>query len=370
MRFKKERYINQRQSEKTGLWTFQVMIRKGKTITKSFNELDYGSAKLAYDNAIQFRNETLVNLSMGIGHNAKNNKTLEDLLYESFDIMPVREETKRKLLIYFNKYMINDKLSKISKADIIKSLNAMIKDCSDDTITRVLSIYKRCYRTALVNNYISIDQTAGIVPPKSIMIPKDKRNVVTTREKLDQVKECISHTFCESEANAVCAALEVMWYCGLRPCECFALQTDDIKDGYINITKELGSDLADSSEGLDIYNLNIIRRCKTPQSVRKVPIPSKLKDILNNYTPEGHILFPNRFGDYFNIGYLGTRIHAIDKDFNMYRLRHTLATSLVTSNVDQRTTTEILGHNNIGMSVYYARSNEELKKKALEDIQK
>ena len=44
-----------------------------------------------------------------------------------------------------------------------------------------------------------------------------------------------------NERKQVIMALEVLRCCGLRPCECFALDKNDIKDGYIAVWKELGS---------------------------------------------------------------------------------------------------------------------------------
>lgn len=53
--------------------------------------------------------------------------------------------------------------------------------------------------------------------------------------------------------------------------------------------------------------------------------------------------------------------------FNQYRLRHQFSTDLVTDNQDLRTIMELMGHNNPSMTIEYARSNEELKIKALKD---
>ena len=42
-----------------------------------------------------------------------------------------------------------------------------------------------------------------------------------------------------------------------------------------------------------------------------------------------------------------------------------MATNLVTKQVDTKTTMEILGHANYDMSLYYANSNDDLKKEAV-----
>lgn len=368
-RFKKEQHIEQRYNEATKTWSFRVKLRQANPpITKTFSEKDYGSPRRAYDQAIIFRNQALVDVNNGISY-CVSDKTLEEVFYEVFDLFPCREETKRKYVVNYNRYMKDDILIKnVNRAYIISQLNSMIRDCSDDTINRVFSIWKKIFKTAIVNEYVINDPTNAIIPPKSQRIAKKHKEVVCTRETLDEVEKRIMESFSDKENKQVCMALEVMWYCGLRPCEVFALNKSDIKDGYININKELGSDITSGVDYIENENRNVIRKCKTKASIRQVPIPKQLQELLDNYNVESTILFPNRYGTYFNVSNIGGRIRQFKIPFNMYQLRHTVATRLVTNGVDQRTIIEILGHENFNMSVYYARSNKDLKKDALEMI--
>lgn len=365
MKFRRESYI--KQTKKNNKWYFEVRVPG--CIQKTFSESKYGSPRMAFDNAVRYRNECLLPGSMA--HKNIQSKTLEQVFDESIELFPVREKTKKTNYLLLNKYIGNTErsITDITRAEIISSLNDMIMDCSNDTIGRVLALWRKLFKTAIINEYITNDLTVGIVAPKSQRIETHiHKEVVTTRDTLNCVQEKIMKYFASTdEAEAVCVALDLMWYTGLRPAECFALSVSDIKDGCISVDKELGSDIADSGY-VDNKNFNIIRKCKTPASIRKVPIPSKLENILNGYVSKHPvILFPNKNGDYFNIGQLGQRIKRLGIPFNMYQLRHTVATKLVTSGVDQRTIIEILGHENISMSVYYARSDEERKKNALEE---
>ena len=94
----------------------------------------------------------------------------------------------------------------------------------------------------------------------------------------------------------------------------------------------------------------------------------QLLDELLEYAKEDR-LFIRANGQQMNTDWIGTIISRVCRangiEFNMYRLRHNMATSLVTNNVDSKTTIEILGHANYDMSIYYASSNEELKKDAI-----
>lgn len=359
-KFRKERFINQRFSERTKTWSFQVRI-KDEDICKTFKAEDYGSPRAAYQNAINFRNQALLDVQKGVLY-CKANTTLDDVFDEVFDLFPMRQETRRKYEIYYGKYIQDNILIKnVTRAYILGQLNTMILDCSDDTINRVLSIWRKICKTAIIKEYISIDPTLSITAPKSQKIKKDKKDVRISRDELDEVKENINKRFIK-ESKQVNMALEVMWYCGLRPCECFALSKSDIKDGYIDVYKELGSDMVTQAN----KRATVVRKSKTDASIRKVPIPKKLQDLLDDYKVSGEILFPTENGDYFNVTNLCGRLYGLGLDFRMYKLRHAVASKLVKNKVDQRTIVEILGHENFDMSVYYARSDEETKKEALE----
>lgn len=357
-RFKKEKYVWQ-VKEDNG-WRFIV---KYKGITKSFSEGVFGSARRAYDQAVAFRDKALtsfIDVMCGVC-----TQKVCTVFNETFDILPVREETKRKHVIYFGKYADGDMLiTDVTKATVIQSLNSMIRECSDDTIARMLSIWRRIFKTAIIKEYVRTDVTVGITPPKSQLIRRPHRKVLTDRATLDLVENGLESILSRNEALAVKNALEMMYYTGVRPCECFALNKEDIADGYVDINKELGTDLATQDE---TERKNVIRKCKTEASIRRIPMPEELKKKLENYKPRGRILFPTDNGTHFNVSALGQKLHRLGIPFNMYQLRHTLATDLVLNRkADERTIIEILGHTRLNMSVYYSRSNDSAKKEALE----
>ncbi len=361
MKFKKETYI--KQDQKASGWRFRVRIND-KNVDKTFSESHYGSARRAYEEAIKYRNLCLV-----ADYSAMEfQKTLAEILIESYDVIPVREETKRKHIVVFNRYFDkqNTVINKITKVDILNTLNSAINK-SDDVISRIYGVWKRIYKTANIKDYINYDLTQGIVIPKSTKIASPPKKQIVSRDELNALLSKIDSTFPKYDAMSVKMALEVMWYTGMRPAECFALNVDDFKDGYIAITKELGSGIANSDSLGD--RKQTIRKCKTKASVRDVPISDKLQKLLDEYKPRSKKMFAKTNGEYFDISNLGLKLHKLDKEFNMYQLRHTVATHLIVDlKADERTVTEILGHEKIDMSVYYARSNQEKKKNCLNSI--
>lgn len=367
MKYRKEPYITQRQG-KNGMWSFQVFIRSGDiTITKSFSEKTYGTAKLAYDTAILYRNRTLIDIADRTILR-KNNITVREIFEDYLETSPATIKTKEYHEKLFNKYITHKdkKIQELTRADIAEELNAMVEVASDDTIKRVYSVWKNdIIETAISKDYINKDLTIGLKKPVSRYIV-NKRGVDTDRITVLNVEDYILHSVnSHYDAKVIIAFLETMYYTGMRPAEVAVLTRDDIRNGFISVTKELGSSKDKK---------NVVRACKTPSSIRKVPVHPSLQPILDDLFDRAKTgnLYARENGTYMDSTWLSNIIHNVCRknnvEFNMYRLRHNMATSLVTNNVDSRTTMEILGHTNYDMSLYYAYSNDELKEDAVKLI--
>lgn len=365
-KFKKEKYISQQQTKQG--WKFRVRIYINKILIadKTFHEKDHLNVKEAFNAAKQFRDQTL---ATGEVTRFTKKATVEDCYNMSFDLYPLRKETVRKTNLLFNKYVPYHlvQITDITAADIQRSLNELIEIASDDTIKRVFTIWKRIFKTALINDYCNKDITIKVIAPKSHFKPQE-RCFTTNKQTLDLITNLLLE---QKRANKfdnkmICYALEIMFYTGLRPCECFALNKEDINmlKRELSINKELGSTLSES---------NVIRPCKTDKSNRKVPICDDLYDVLFeliNMQPSKKLL-ADHTGNYFNTTKVGNKLRLIcrknDIKFNMYQLRHQFSTDLITNHVDVRTVMELMGHNNTNMTVEYARSSDDLKAEALKN---
>ena len=362
-KYRQEPHILQREGKKG--WTFQVNIKTDDgTITKSFSESAYRSAKIAFDSAIHYRDKTLYEIREGLLLK-KNNSTVQDMFDAYLESTTDSYKTKRKHEQLFNKYILHKdtKIQELTRADVMEDLNKMVEIASDDTIRRLLSIWKNdIVGTALAKEIIVKDVTLGVSRPRSHMVER-KRSHDTDRNTVLQMEGLILHYVRDKyDAQIIVYLLELLYYTGMRPAEAEVLTRDDIGRDSISINKELGS----SSNHLDV-----VRRCKTPTSVREVPIHPELHDVLDElleFSVHDNV-FAKHDGTYMNSDWVGTIIARICRKegikFNLYRLRHNMATSLVTHNVDTKTTMELLGHANYGMSVYYATSNKKLKKDAI-----
>lgn len=356
-KFRKERYITQIYSD--GVWKFRV--RYGQH-SKSFNEKDYLSSMKAFEAAISFRNKIMANKE-----EIASSITIDEVWSMVNDIYVLRSETQRKLNSQYTKYVsLKDRpLKDITRADIISDLNHMVDKASDDTIQRVLSIYKKIYGTAIAKELIDKDITLSIKAPNSHKLRQQKRNEQIDEQSIIELSNALKKRLrFDIEKKQAPYILWMLYYTGMRPGELFALNVDDvdIKKKKIHINKELGSDRNDNV---------IIRPCKTLKSHRIIPISDKLLQILKEYlkNPTSNILFPNKDGKNYQVSQLGDRYHQIAKsigiDFHFYQCRHSFITNLVLAGVDIKTIQELVGQTIDQTTISYIISSEDRQKHAI-----
>jgi len=363
-KFRKEPFITQRQG-KNGLWTFQVYMRIDDcTITRSFSEKTYGSAKLAFDTAIVFRDKTKYQMLNKTILKARNT-TVKEVFEDYINTCSESYNTKVKKERLFNRFIYTKDIpvQQLTKADIISNLNSITNLCSDDCISRIYTIYKQSIiQHALNCEYLNVDLMAGIKKPKS-RIFKQKKTTITDRKTILEVERIIlSSNVNGYNKRLIYFLIEVLYYTGMRPAEAEALTRDDVVGNYISVNKQLGSNNDEKY---------VITKCKTHNSVRMIPIHPQLKPILEELFEFSttHELFLKDDGRYLNSDYVGNIIARLlkgtDIKFNLYMLRHNMATSLVTKGADSKTTMELLGHAQYSMSLGYANSSQKLKNDAI-----
>ena len=95
-------------------------------------------------------------------------KTVKDVFEESYSLFPVRDETKRKLNIFFNKYIgCKEKpIEDVNTEDILIDLNNAAEFAMNNTIQKVFSIWKKIMKTAILYKYINEDYSKFIQLPK------------------------------------------------------------------------------------------------------------------------------------------------------------------------------------------------------------
>lgn len=379
-KFKKEKFITQRYSERTKQWTFQVYFRyidsdsQQATYTSSFSEKDFLSAKSAYLAAIADRDEkrTMLN-TIGIPKNI--DYTVQEMFEIFIEMSSLTFETKRKKRITFNKYvpdfLRNSSIKKIKAADIQRELSKNVEaGATKGIITDLMTIWKQIFHAAIMKDIVTVDQTIKLSMPK-IHTPIVKKDVNTDSTTLEKVYEALrEHTKNTDEAlfntEIIIYAIKLMWMTGIRPAECFALEKRhiDLDLNVIHIWQSIGSTSRHKA---------VIRDTKTELSYRDIPLTESCKLLLEELLQfqDNDFLFADFNGELFNSTKASAKIkHATSLEginFNMYRCRHQFSTDLIRSGQDVRTVMELMGHNNIKMTIGYARSNNTIKLNALKN---
>lgn len=353
-KFRSERYITQIKN-KNG-WSFRVRYKNND---KFFNELDYGDARIAFKKAIDYRNDLL---GSSIDYSIPYHKTIYDVLIESFDILVVRQKTRKNHLSLFNTYIQDHILiSNFSEVFVYSKLNAMIEKCSNETISRVYNLFKRIDKVCMINRYYDQSVMIRVICPQSHLNAHRQIKEPITKQQLDKVISACDRLKNEYKRKQFPLILRFLYETGCRPCEVWCLTWNDVTKTHISINKEVGS---------DNLHTNIIRPAKTELSNRLLPITSNLKTLLKQSQNGSDLIFPDENGKMYDTDTLGRQFKRIAKtvdiDFNMYDLRHRFATDLTLNNVDDRTKMELMGHKNLSMTLNYARSNDDAKRKALD----
>lgn len=353
-KYRKERYI--RQLKNINGWSFQVRFQNTK---RTFSEKQYGDPRIAFNKAIQFRNNLLNKQEVFL---TPFNITIYEVMLESFELLVVRKKTQLNHISLFNHY-IKDKitLNNFTESFVYSKLNAMVEIASDETINRVYNLFKRIDKTCLIKKYYERSVISSIVCPISHL-----RSSRTLKEPINKQQFMELLSFCnelkiDHDKKMIPLLLEFMYETGCRPCEVWCLTWNDVSEDHISINKEVGSNNS---------SLGQIRTTKTPLSNRLIPLTIKLKTILNKAKNGSKLIFPDSYGNMYDTDNVGQKLKNICKrhniDFHLYDLRHRFATDLTLNNVDDRTKMELMGHKYISMTLDYARSNDEKKKEAME----
>lgn len=358
----------------SGNKVLRIEIRKyNQVFRQSVNVKDFDTPGQAMQEAKRIRNEKLVDMEKG--YTVSNFMTVEELYNRSFELLPVRQKTKIRHG-WFYKYGIekhgNKTIDKISKADIQESINNYARTHTKRQTQGLLSIWRRIYKTAAMEEIKIQDRTVTIVIPECVREQPKKKDI--SSEDLD--------AFCDAlleynkfsapglyQSQCIYYAIQIMKYCGLRPAETFALTKNDIflnasNGGFISINKASHSTIDSTLE---------IGATKTQKSIRLIPIPEDLSPILRECLlwTKYDIIFADYNGNLQDIDNVSNYVHRVAKkakvQFNLYMLRHQLSTDLFSNGTPANVIRDIMGHESASMSLDYAVSKESDRKNAMDN---
>lgn len=371
----KEKYIYERKTNK-GSKYFQIQIafkdeyNQPKTFYKNIQINEYPSRSIALKRAIAERDKALYEIQSN--KLITSSLTIEQLIQKKSELLPCSKSTQQKHSILYKsipQYIQSKEIQKLTTADIQKIVNEYSLTHSEDRTKRFVNVISKLYTVANMLEYDISDKTKLIIIPKD-KTPQQKKNVIISHDDLQTILQTIKDFKSSSKslthrAKMTYYLIQIMYYTGCRPAEILAISNDDITNDYLIINKSIGS--SNTQE-------HTIITTKTKQSIRNIPITENLRIILNELqsVSDTNPLLTELDGSIMSIHYIASFISSISKStgiqFNLYMLRHTVATELMASNINPRAIQDILGHASFSMSMDYARSTEEERKNALKKI--
>ncbi len=370
---KKEKYIYERQTKK-GSKYFQIQItfkdeyNQSKTFYENIQISEFESRSQALKVAIAIRDKALYEIHTN--RIVISSPTVEQLHSKESSLLPCSKATQKKYDSLYN-HGINKfadiPIDKITTAQLQENINEYALTHSDDYISKYIYAWSRIYLISLMLGYNVADKTKMILKPRSKKIAKQKQVTISeqdfqtfmsTLETYTSKSAVLSH-----RARMIYFLLIIMYYTGMRPAEVLALYSEDISDEFISVYKSIGSN---NTEPLAVITP------KTKQSVRKIPVHPNLVPYLHQLKQEQSTtpLLTELDGSLINSHSISDFIHTLSNQigikFNMYMLRHNMATELIADNTSPRTVQDILGHASFNMSVSYARSTEQEQADAIQ----
>ena len=370
---RREKYISL-VTRKNGSQSFYILIRmNGQTFRKNINISEFPTKAAALDAAVLIRDEKIVELRSEKLQIRKD--TLKEIYKKSYELIPVRYQTRQRHDIYFRhvlKPFEDTPLADITSADIQLTVNQYAETHTKYETGKMLAVWRRLYKTAAMMELNVPDKTAAVVLPEGV--PGKKRNVELSLQDFNTFLDCLLNYNIASisgayDAKAVRYALLVMLYCGLRPAETYALSRNDIDmvNGLIRINAAIGSDKK---------QYPVIASTKTEQSVRSVPIPKELKPVLEEALKwsKHEIIFSRYFGQLLTSSWVDTlkrniiQTNKLNIDFRLYQLRHLFSTDLHRCGTNPAVIRDLMGHESASMSLDYAVSSPEERRKAVDQL--
>lgn len=205
-------------------------------------------------------------------------------------------------------------------------------------------------------------------PMRNISIPKSESKET---EVFDKDERSRLQNYLRSNLTEINLGILMTMYSGLRIGELCALTWNDIdfKNGVVRVSKALQRVPVKSGKGRTAL---IVTSPKSKTSVRDIPVPAFVLDILKQNERSGYIL--SGTNKPVEPRAMQNRFKAVLKDCgvrnaNFHLLRHTYATVCIESGFDAKTVSELLGHSNVNITLNrYVHSSMEMKKKCVDRL--
>lgn len=272
----------------------------------------------------------------------------KNLSYEGFKAY--KSMVKRNILKHIGHMKLTD-IRPIHLQEVLNLQEGMSRTQINYTYQQLSLLFFKAY----VNRLTKTNLTETLEKPKAK--PPKRRRALTIKER-DAVINV-------AKTDRRYYLFLLMIFCGLRPSEAARVKKEDI----INMQEQ---------------HLLQVKGTKTTSSVRLVPVPGELYDLIDCIASDEYIAVTKIGNPYLNKDkrdrlwkffkrdvdiYMGAKLYrnaiiesTLADDFVMYNLRHEYCTDLARKGIDIRTAQKLMGHANISITanIYTNLTNDDI----------
>ncbi len=264
----------------------------------------------------------------------------------------LRENTQRSILRNLNLHILpvlgNMRMQDVKEVHCRAVMNPISK-YSEDLQRKVLNILHQLFKTAIANGIVAKNPTENLeITPHAK--PENQTQFLTT----EQQRELLSRVT-EPRARAFCA---LMLFCGLRREEALGVLWTDIEGNKLHVRRSLTFPVNQPDEN---------RELKTTKANRAIPIPQRLKDILNETPKTALQIVPNAHGQEMTLSAFQRLWAHVEKSVSFhvypYMLRHSYASTLYRLGVGVKQAQYLMGHKDVRttLNIYTHLENSDLR---------
>ncbi len=347
---------------KDGLWEARYV-----KCVDEFGKKKYGSVYAhSYKEAKEKRLDVVSQITLISQAASKRSITLSSLVQEWLYV----NQTRIKLSTYqkYTNFLKNHILNQIGRYQIIYLSPVVLKQYTDNKLQSGLSPATINGILVFIHTCLKYGNRQYGLPVIDIIYLKQTKKEMRVLS-LEEQRKLTNYLLCDIDIYKL--GVLVALYTGIRIGELCALKWNDIENGVIYINKTLQR----LQQSNNTHTELVIGEPKSSSSIRKIPLPIYISEIVEDFRMNDECNFMNRL--YHPV--IEPRVLQYQfkkqlkicniKEANFHALRHTFATRCIEANVDVKTLSELLGHSDVSVTLNkYVHSSFEQKQLSINKL--